>query len=114
MENVQIRILPEADDFLTSLADVLVREGYKPNFVRAAQVTDDILNFITHLAKVPHYRLAPYTAYHFSKYGADLWYAFFKRKSSPRTTWYIFFEKQDNCILVKHISNNWIDGQYIR
>ena len=36
MENVQIRILPEADDFLTSLADVLVREGYKPNFVRAA------------------------------------------------------------------------------
>ena len=50
----------------------------------------------------------------FSQCGENLWYAFFNRKSSPRTTWYVFFEKCDNRILVKHISNNWLEGQYIR
>lgn len=32
---MEIKILPEADDFLTSLAAVLVNEGYKPTYKAA-------------------------------------------------------------------------------
>lgn len=114
MPEVEIRILPEADDFLTSLADVLVSEGYKPTYESAERMVDEIIDFISNLASVSHYKVSPSTEYHFFRYGEDLWYAFFNRKSSPRTTWYVFFEKCDNRILVKHISNNWLEGQYIR
>lgn len=51
--------------------------------------------------------------HHFERYGMNLQYSFFKRKGS-KTTWYIFFEQRNNIILVKHISNNWIEGQYLR
>ena len=111
---MQIRILPEADDFLDSLADVLVSEGYKPTYESAERMVDEIIDFIANLASVSHYKVSSSTEYHFSIYGEDLWYAFFHRKSSPHTTWYVFFEKSDHHILVKHISNNWIEGQYIR
>lgn len=114
MPEVEIRILPEADDFLTSLADVLVSEGYKPTYESAERMVNEIIDFISNLASVSHYKVSPSTEYHFFRYGEDLWYAFFNRKSSPRTTWYVFFEKCDNRILVKHISNNWLEGQYIR
>lgn len=114
MPNVEIRVLPEADDFLNSLADVLVSEGYKPTYESAEKMVDEIIDFISNLASVSHYKVSSATEYHFSSYGENLWYAFFSRKSSPRTTWYVFFEKCDNRILVKHISNNWLEGQYIR
>lgn len=32
MSEVEIRILPEADDFLCTLSAVLVNEGYKPTY----------------------------------------------------------------------------------
>lgn len=114
MPEVEIRILPEADDFLCTLSAVLVNEGYKPTYESAERVVDEIIEFISNLASVSHYKVSSSTEYHFSRYGENLWYAFFNRKSSPRTTWYVFFEKQDNRILVKHISNNWLEGQYIR
>lgn len=111
---MEIKILPEADDFLTSLAAVLVNEGYKPTYKAAEKIVDDILDYISRLELVPHYRLPLSVKYHFIEYGEDLWYAFFTRKSSPHTTWYVFFTKSDHRILVKHISNNWLEGQYIR
>lgn len=50
----------------------------------------------------------------FRQFGEHLQFAFFKRSSSRTTTWYIFFIKTETQILVTHISNNWIEGQYIR
>lgn len=111
---MEIRILPEADDFIQSLPDILLNEGHKSSYESAVKLVDDILDFIQSLSTVPHYRIPSAFEYHYSRYGVNLYYAFYKRKSSPRTTWYVFFEKQNDLILVKHISNNWLEGQYIR
>lgn len=44
----------------------------------------------------------------------DLQYTFFQRKTSKQTTWYIFFSRQSDQYIVKHITNNHKDGKYIR
>ena len=39
----------------------------------------------------------------FNRYGRDLQYAFFKRKSSKHTTWYVFFNRKgDRYITLYH------------
>lgn len=114
MPATEIHILPEVEDFLYYLSDVLLQDGYKPSYESADIMVNDIIDFIAQLPSVPHYKLSPSVEYHFTRYGENLQYAFFKRKSAPKTTWYIFFVESDNRILVKHISNNWIEGQYIR
>ena len=114
MADIQVRVLPEAEEFLDSLPDVLFREGYKMNLEYAEKYVDDILSFISDLPHIQHYTLLPEFAYHFARYGTNLHYAFFKRNSSSKTTWYVFFECKGDFILVKHITNNWLEGHYIR
>lgn len=114
MNDIHVKILPEAENFLDTLPYVLLHEGYKMSLEYAEKYVDDILNFILTLPHIPHYTLRPEFAYHFSRYGDNLQYAFFKRKSSSKTTWYVFFERKTNLILVKHITNNWLEGHYIR
>lgn len=109
-----IKILPEADEFLTYLAEDLVQEGYKIDFHFASKMVDEIIDFIYELPNCVHHSIPKEFAYHFERYGTNVQYACFKRKSSPKTTWYIFFEQKGNRFLVKHISNNWIEGHYIR
>lgn len=70
--------------------------------------------FLEELPTAVHYHLSPSAESHFSRYGENMQYTFFKRSKSPRTTWYIFFIKQDERILVKYITNNHKEGQYIR
>ncbi len=109
-----IQILPEANDFLAHLAEDLLRDGYKMNYAFASKMVDEIVDFIYAIPHVPHHSIPLEFQYHFERYGKDLKYVCFKRKSSPRTTWYFFFEQKDGRILVKHISNNWIEGHYLR
>ena len=109
-----IRILPEAEEFLFDLPYIFLNEGYKSCFLNALELVEEITNYIHNLNNVPHYSIPKEFEYHFSRYGKNLCYAFFKRKSSPRTTWYIFFITANTKILVTHISNNWIEGHYIR
>ena len=114
MEAVVIKVKKEAVEFLNFLPEVLLEDDYCSTYEHAKRIKDDIIEYIRKLDKVPHYRIARETSYRYEGYGDDLWYSFFKRKSSPRTTWYIFFEKIGNQIIVDHITNNWIEGQYIR
>lgn len=50
----------------------------------------------------------------FGRYGKELHYVFFKRKTSKHTTWYIFFTRQGNRYIVRYVTNNHKDGRYIR
>ena len=114
MRTFEIRILPEARSFLHTLPQTLVDEGYLSTYEAAAKIVDDIVDFISQLPNVPHYKVADSLAYHFAYLGENIEYAFFKRKRARKTAWYVFFEQKGNRILVKHITNNWIEGQYIR
>jgi hypothetical protein len=109
-----IQILPEAEEFFEYLADNLFREGYKNSYAFASKMVDEILDFVYEIPNVQHHSIPNEFLYHFERYGNNLQYARFRRKSSPKTTWYVFFEQRDNLILVKHISNNWIEGHYLR
>ena len=109
-----IRIHPEADDFLSELPFILCQEGYKSTYEAAYALVGEIIDFIQDLNNAPSYPVPKQFAYHFKQYGDNLNYAFFKRKSSRTTTWYVFFLQTETQILVTHISNNWIEGQYIR
>ena len=109
-----VRVLPEAEDFLYTLPSVLGREGYKSTFEGALRYVDAILDFISRLPHVPHYAIPEEFEYHFKRYGSDLRYAFFKQKASSTTTWYIFIEETEDYLLVTHISNNWLEGHYLR
>ena len=74
---------------------------------------DDILDFIHTLPHAPHYNLSHTAEMRFNRYGRDLQYAFFKRKSSKHTTWYVFSTGKVIDIL-RYITNNHKDGKYIR
>lgn len=108
-----IKILPEAEAFLEWLPDMLQKGGYKNDYVHAVAYVDEIIDFIYDLAQAVHYDIPENMYHHFERYGRNLQYSFFKRRGS-KTTWYVFFERKDDMILVKHISNNWIEGQYLR
>ena len=96
----KILIHPSVSDFLEELPNILITEGYLNIYENAELLVDEIIS--------------PSAESHFSRYGENMQYTFFKRSKSPRTTWYIFFIKQDERILVKYITNNHKEGQYIR
>lgn len=64
MQTCEIRILPEAEDFLTLLPQTLVKEGYLSTYEAAEKIVDDIVDFISQLPNVPHYKIADSLAYH--------------------------------------------------
>ena len=43
MQTCDIRILPEAEDFLTLLPQTLVKEGYLSTYEAAEKIVDDIV-----------------------------------------------------------------------
>ena len=110
----RVVIMPEADDFLKSLPEILLREGYVSTYTRTARIMNDIVDFIYQLDDTPHYSLPLNKQSIYNQYASQIWVAFFRRKTSRRTTWYIFFEKTDDRYIVHHIANNWTEGQNIR
>ena len=110
----EVIIWPEVTAFLDDLPLLLVREGYKSTIDSARLMANEILDFLQGLPQEQHYRIQPRFAHHYARFGSPTHYAFFRRKSSHSTTWYAFFSMDESRILVKHISTNWLEGQYIR
>ena len=110
----KILIHPSVSDFLEELPNILITEGYLNIYENAELLVDEIIDFIQEIPTAVHYHLSPSAESYFSRYGENMQYTFFKRSKSPRTTWYIFFIKQDERILVKYITNNHKEGQYLR
>lgn len=114
MQHLEIKIASEADSFLKSLPLILVKEGYKSSLESALSYVDELLDFISRIDTYPHYELSVKAQEYFSRYGQHLKYTFLRRKSSPQTTWYVFFECLGNRLIVRYITNNWMEGQFIR
>lgn len=111
MDKAKVIILPEVEDFIQHLPAFLVESGYKINIEFADRFADELVNFMYNIPNLQSYKIDPKLVHHFERYGDNMRYVFWKRGN---TTWYVFFERKEDTILVEYISNNWIDGQYIR
>lgn len=111
--NTKVIIPKEIKDYLLDLADTLFEKDYYSYIEYAELLIDDILDFIRTLPYTPHYNLSHIAKMRFDRYGRDLRYAFFKRKSSKHTTWYILFSKKGDRYIVRYITNNHKDGKYM-
>ena len=111
--NTKVIIPKEIITYLMDLADTLFEKDYYSYIEYANILIDDILDFIHTLPHAPHYNLSHTAEMRFNRYGRDLQYAFFKRKSSKHTTWYVFSTGKVIDIL-RYITNNHKDGKYIR
>lgn len=92
--NTKVIIPKEIITYLMDLADTLFEKDYYSYIEYANILIDDILDFIHTLPHAPHYNLSHTAEMRFNRYGRDLQYAFFKRKSSKHTTWYVFFNRK--------------------
>lgn len=100
--------------YLLDLTDTLYEEEYFSYIENAEKLVNEILDFTYLIPRMPHYKLSSIAEKRFSRYGKDLYYVFFKRKTSRHTTWYIFFSRQGDRYIIRYITNNHKDGKYIR
>ena len=98
----KVALLPEVYDFLDVLAQTLLEKDYVSYIEHGENIVDDIIDFVKTIPYAPHYHLTPYAQVYFSRYGQNLQYTFFKRKSSKHTTWYIFFSRQEDLYIVHY------------
>ncbi len=101
MEKVSIQYLPEIEDFINNLSDLLFEKEYFSLYEYSANYVDNLTFFIEkELFNFPH----KITPINLKKIGSN--YAFYKPNN--RTTWYIFFEKSNNRYLITYITNNHV------
>ena len=98
--NTKVIIPKEIITYLMDLADTLFEKDYYSYIEYANILIDDILDFIHTLPHAPHYNLSHTAEMRFNRYGKDLQYAFFKRKSSKHTTWYVFFNRKGDRYII--------------
>jgi hypothetical protein len=99
MEEIKIFYKPDVELFLNELIFVLYKENYFSYLENAIGYKNKIIDFIEENIENFPYQNTPLPLYSLgSKY---IFY-----KSNARTTWYVFFEKEENQILITYISNN--------
>jgi hypothetical protein len=99
VEKVVIVFQQEAVNFLDKLIEILYVNGYFAFIESSEDYVAKIYDFIEdHIIDFPH-KKTPAELKNFSPN-----YIFFK--INPRTTWYIFFEKNNQNYLITHIINN--------
>lgn len=99
MEKIKIFYKPDVALFLNELIYILYKENYFSYLENAINYKDKIIDFIeSNIAKFPH-KNTPLPIHSLgSKY---LFY-----HSNSRTTWYIFFEYEEDQYLITYITNN--------
>ena len=114
MEKFEIVVLPEVLNFIDKLPLILIQEGYLSTYENALRFAEDIISFMEQIPQSDSFQLEEIAKQHFSFLGDDLKYSLFRRKSSPQTTWYIFFSQKGNRFIIKYITNNHFERQFIR
>lgn len=99
MEKVKIFYKPDVEHFLNELIYILYKDNYFTFLENAINYKDNIIDFIEqNIATFPS-KNTPLPLYNL---GSN--YLFYK--SNNRTTWYIFFENEENQYLITFITNN--------
>jgi hypothetical protein len=106
---VEVKYLESVVDYLNALVDILFEKEYFGSAEAAKQYVVDMKNHIEQNIASLHKKPASRP---FAKYGNDLYYVIYN--TTKRTTWYIFFQQNSHRYLVRYITNNHTEGQYIR
>ncbi|MDR1121708.1 MAG: hypothetical protein LBM08_12420 [Dysgonamonadaceae bacterium] len=94
---------------LNHLIDILYAQGYFGYMELAKQYVVRLKDYIEQ--NIPFLLKKPAPP-HFTKYGKSMQYVTYN--PNKQTTWYIFFQQIENRYLVRYITNNHAEGQYIR
>jgi hypothetical protein len=109
---MKVLFLPEVEDYLYGLMEVLYRKEYFGFKESAFEYVADLKNDIETTIHTHQKRLAPP---YFERYGKNMHYAVFSR--NRQTQWYVFFtvygHKGEIVCLVRYISNNHVIAQYL-
>lgn len=107
--NVKVEYLENVVHYLNNLIDVLFSKDYLGSIETAKQYVVDLENYIEqNIPKIPKQPAPSY----FSRYGKSMHYIIYR--PNRNTTWYIFFKQKDNRYLIRYITNNHVEEQYIR
>jgi hypothetical protein len=107
--NIIIEYLESVTTDLNSLIDILYYGEYLGSIESAKQYVTNIKDYIEQ--RLPSLVKRPAPPY-FEKYGNAMHYVIYN--ANRHTTWYIFFRQKGNRYLIRYITNNHVEGQYIR
>jgi hypothetical protein len=97
----------EAEVFLKELLLLLYTKGYFSFWNDARKYVKQIVYYIVQYLGVLPGKKAPK---YFSRYGSNLKYITYR--ANKTTSWYVFYQQQDDVYLVRYITNNHVAAQY--
>lgn len=95
-------------EYLKEVSEILYEKEYFGFESDAAEYIDTLTLDINKNLSVSLKKQAP--AY-FNRYGKDLYYAVFKKNDN--TSWYVFFNHEDDIYYIRYIGNNHTCAQYL-
>mgnify|MGYP003408743967 CR=1 FL=1 len=96
---IEVVFTPHVIDFLDDLVRLLYKQEYFGFIETAEEYVSKIYDFIPENLRLNNHKVTPQKLRYL---GTN--YIFYK--ANNRTTWYIFFERQDSIFLITGISNN--------
>ncbi len=107
---MRVLFLPEVEEYLLELIDILYQKEYFNFKDTAVKYVTELVQDISNSLPYKQRQEAPI---YFSKYGAKIFYACFKK--SKNTQWYVFFSiyEEENICLVRYIATNHTCSQYL-
>jgi len=105
---VKIAYHPLVIDFLEQLTFALYEKGYLGFYDSACDYVDKMVDYISDNIHVDRYKKAPPC---FNSYGKNMLYITYQPNN--QTTWYIFFNVNDNRYLIRYITNNHVSGHLL-
>jgi hypothetical protein len=100
---------PLVIDFLDELTFALYEKGYVGFYDSACEYVDRMVDDISSNI---HIKLCKKAPPHFNKYGKNMFYVSYQPNN--QTTWYIFFNVNDDRYLIRFITNNHVSGHLLK
>jgi hypothetical protein len=98
----------DVEEYLRKLIEILYSKGCFGFKDSAYQYVDALIDEIDTTIAIKPSKSAPE---YFSKYGKQLFYAAFTKNRN--TTWYVFFNVENDIYFIRYISNNHVIAQYL-
>jgi hypothetical protein len=109
---MKILFLPEVEDYLYELTEILYKKGYFGFEESAVKYVTDLENDIK--TNLPNKVKRPAPLF-FDRYGKKLLYSTFQKNKA--TQWYVFFnvyqDSEETVLLIRYISNNHMTAQFL-